>query len=299
MRATGDRGRRPSPYPRSANAQVTPRKSNNRRRYIGGLSALAIAAAVTTGFMSTGSAIAEDAGADTITFNGDCGALGTGLLHKSEPDKTQLYLVEGDEVTFVNNLGTDAKLHVGQSEYDVPDGGEKTLEVSNSVEALMSPDCAMKMSERGKTATLNVSPAAPTDPGTGSGDSNGGQSGDSGSGKGSGGDTGSGKGGLDDGGDVGVPHEGTNPSADDPAAKDKVPDPKDDASSDKSDAAAPADGNTPDTQTSQAGQVEAVNTGDSTQGASGMLALLATVCLVGVGVATVRTMVANRAAAHA
>ncbi|MGH8883284.1 MAG: hypothetical protein ACRD0P_39075 [Stackebrandtia sp.] len=304
MRATGARGRRPSPYPRPAKAQVVARKSSkNRRRYIGGLSALAIAAAVTAGFMSTSTAIAEG-GDDTVTFNGNCGALGTGLFNESKPDKTELDVVDGDKITFANNLGTDATLHVGKQEYDVAEDGDKALTMKNSAEVVMVPDCATKLNDNSESATLNVSAA---DDDNGSGDGSGGDDGSHDGDNGSG-DNGSGSGDGNSGDDeVGVPNDGNRPDGDkDPAASGQVPDPKDDASSDddsKSDddeSAAPAPGgDTPADDTSQAGQVEAANTSGESQGASGMLALLASVCLVGVGVAAVRTMMTNRANASA
>jgi hypothetical protein len=302
MRATGARGRRPSPYPRPAQAQATPRR-NNRRRYVGGLSALAIAAAVTAGFMSTSTAIAEEGGADTVTFNGNCGI--AGLLNKSTPDKTQVAVVEGDKVTFVNNLGSDATLHVGQKEYDVDKGDRKAVTMSASSEALMSPHCPIKLSEDTKITTLNVSPAednpAPGDGGSGNGGSDDGSGSGSDNGSGNGDGSGNGSGDNSDNGEVGVPNDGNKPGSDNPAAKGQVPDPKDgDKTSNDTDAAnAPGDTSGDDGSTTSDGQVEAANTVAAEQGASGMLAILATVCLAGVAVAAVRTMVTNRAAARA
>ena len=297
MRSTGARGRRPSPYPRPAGAQLTPRKrtTNNRRRYLAGFSVLAVAAAITAGFMSTGSAMAEGDD-DTIVFNGSCGLLGGGLLYESKPDKTDLEVVEGDTVTFVNNLGNKATLHVGQTEYSVDKDDEKAVTMTGSAEVLMTPDCALRLGEFAKVATVSVSPA-PEEPTEDSGDTAGDTTGSDGT-------TGSGNTGTDDG-RMGVPDDGDKPPADDPAAKGHVPDPnKQDSSDDSADRAddtviTGTDDSGSATDSMRAGHVEAVNTSDATEGASGMLAVLATVCLVGVGIAAVRTMAHNRATARA
>ncbi len=147
MRPTGDSGRRPSPYPRPATPRAIPRKARaSRRRYAAGAVAVAAAAAMTFGFVSSHSAVAEEGDAHTISFNGNCGVLG--VLHKSEPDKAELEVTEGQKVTFVNNLGTNATLKLGDKEYDVEKDDKKVVELAESNEAVMSPDCAIKLREK-------------------------------------------------------------------------------------------------------------------------------------------------------
>ena len=315
MRETGGTGRRPSPYPRSpqdqsamaASAKAAPkRRGGNRRRYIAGLSAAAVVAAVTAGMMSTGSAYAEG-GDDTVVFNGNCGLIGLGQA--SKPDKNSLSITETDKITFVNNLGSKATLLLGKEKINVPKGGEYTTTLQSSSEAVMAPDCLTKLTEQADIVTLTVTEAPAADPGSnGSGNSSSGNSGNS-SNSGTSGDSGNSNGSSSQpgsGDDSSVPDNGQTPlDGSDPAASGAVPEPdgdkdaKDDATT--GDDEVETSGTTGDTGTTtgQTDQVEAVDVGTIEEtGSSGLLALLATVCLVGVAVAAFRTMVAQRAAAR-
>lgn len=308
MRETGGTGRRPSPYPRSpqdqsamaAPAKAAPkRRGGNRRRYIAGVSAAAVVAAVTAGMMSTGSAYAEG-GDDTVVFNGHCGLIGLGQA--SKPDKESVSITEQDRVTFVNNLGTKATLLLGKEKINVPKGGEYTTTLATSSEAVMAPDCLTNLHEQADIVTLTVTETPAEDPGSSngsdnstSGDSN--RSGDSGTSNGPGNQPGP------DG--DGIPDDGQAPlDGDDPAASGAVPEPdgdKDAKDETTADDDAETSGTTGDngSTTAQTDQVEAVDVGTIEEtGSSGLLALLATVCLVGVAVAAFRTMMAQRAAAR-
>ncbi|GAA4912806.1 hypothetical protein LX16_2333 [Stackebrandtia albiflava] len=252
----------------------------------------AVAAAVTVGMMSSGNAFAEGEG-DSVVFNGHCGLVGLGLAHESKPDKSELSVTEGDEVTFVNNLGTDATLFLGKQEIEVPEDDEYTTTLSASSEALMAPDCPAKLSERAETVTVTVTAAPATSDDQGS----------NGNGSPSTGDTGDTTGTGDDSA-LGVPDDGDQPPLDatDPAAKDQVPAPDgekdDDGTSSGEEAVGTDTGDTAGTDET-ATNVEAVDSSTIEQtGASGVLALLATVCLVGVAVAAIRTLMTQRAAAR-
>ena len=293
MRPTGDSGRRPSPYPRPATPRAIPRKARSqRRRYAAGAVAVAAAAAMTFGFVSSYSAVAEEGDTNTVSFDGNCGVLG--VLHKSEPDKAELEVTEGQKVTFVNQLGTKATLKLGDEEYEVGKDDKKVVKLEESGEAVMSPHCPIKLREKADPSAITVSAKESDEGSKAPGDGNGG---DNGSGNDSGDTPDSGNPGGDaDNGDVGVPNDGEAP-----AASGKVPDPKDDAKKDddaekddeSSEAAAPPATDS-DTPANAEDTVEAADTSNAQQGASTMLALLAGVCLAGVGVAAVRTLIVNR-----
>lgn len=298
MRETGDKGRRPSPYPRTPqdkSSRAMTRRGGNRKRYIAGLSVAAVVAAVTAGMMTTGNAYAEG-GDDTVVFNGHCGLIGLGQA--SKPDKDSVTVMDGDKVTFVNNLGTKATLLLGQEQVNVPKGGEYTAVLSSTSEAVMAPDCLTNVTEQADVVTVTVVAGPDEDSGNNSGGDSG-NSGNNGSDNSGNGDSGDQSG----DGNVGTPDGGQAPlDGDGPAAEDAVPEPdgekdtKDDtAATDETDET-DASGTT-DTATSGNDQVEAVDVGTIEEtGTSGVLALLATVCLVGVAVAAIRTMRVSRAA---
>lgn len=304
MRATsGAHRRRPSPFPRRAtSAEQATTSGSKRRRYLGGLSALAVAAGATALFATGGSAIAE--GDDTLVFNGGCGLVGIG--NSSKPDKSEMSVEAGDKVTFVNDLKSKATLHLDSDEVSIDKGEQYTTSLSEDTEAYMAPGCLTNpdLLKDVEVATLTVSPASDRDDDSSSGGGDNGSSGGGDNGS-SGGNDGASGGGSSDGsdGDVGVP-DGGNPldDAEDPTARDAVPSPDDDAASDDEDAAADdeaaAPGGAEDGDGS--GTVEAVDAASAGQdGASGLLALLATVSLIGVGVAAVRSFAGTRSAAAA
>ncbi|MGH8791998.1 MAG: hypothetical protein ACRDXX_05050 [Stackebrandtia sp.] len=268
---------------------------------------MAVAFGAAALFATGGSAVAEgDKG--EIVFSGGCGLVGIG--NSSKPDKSEMTVEEGAEVTFVNNLGSDATLHLGGDKKSVASGKEYTTKMTKSVEALMAPGCMADLLKDVKTTDLTVEPASSGGGGgnSGGGNGSGGGSGDGG-GNGSGGDSGdgggNGSGGDSGGGDVGVPDDGQNPidEADDPAANGAVPEPdggqEAESHGDAGDSGSAA-GDGGNSGNAGDGAVEAVDAeakASSQEGASGLLALLATVCLIGVGVAAVRSFVSRSTAA--
>ncbi|CAM3221293.1 hypothetical protein [Stackebrandtia soli] len=290
MRASGADRRRPSPYPRpvvAEAARTAPKRSSvKRRRLAVGAAAVAIAAAVSAGYLSSSTAYAEG-DENTVTFNGDCGLLGAGIIQKSTPDKSELEIVEGTEVTFVNNLSSDGTLLIGKKSIELEEGDAYTVTLKNSSEAVLAPDCPINRPEKAEKATITVT-AAPVTETPGDSDPANPPPGDST---------------PDDpaDGEVGVPDDGEAPLKDkDPVAADKVPDPNaEDGDDTEGTDTVVGDPTGDDAGTTPAGDVEAVDTSTVQQGSSGVLAILATVCLVGVGVAAARTMVGTRAAARA
>lgn len=305
MRETGDRGRRPSPYPRVPQAQpprAVSHRGGKRTRYIAGLSVAAVVAAVSAGLMTTGNAYAEG-GDDTVVFNGNCGLIGLGQA--SKPDKDTVSVTDEDEVTFVNNLGTKAVLLLGKEEVNVPKGGEYTTMLASSTQAVMAPHCLTNITEKAEIVTVTVTAAPDED--TGSDD------------RGTGGDTGSSDRGSADPGDTngsgdqsGNGHTGTSDGGqppvdtDGPVAEDEVPapdgekdEPVDTATEDEgTETSGTTDTGGTDTTTGQDTPVEAVDVGTIEEsGTSGLLAVLATVSLVGVAVAAIRTLRTNQARA--
>jgi hypothetical protein len=261
---------------------------------IGGVSALAVAGAVAVGFMGTNPAIADGA-KDEVVFSGGCSLLG--LSNKSVPDKSTLTITEGDSVSFTNNLGKDATLVIGNTTKNVDEGSSATVALNGSVEAIMKPKCGVDLHNDYEKTTVTAK-AAHHDPG---GDDNGG-----GSGGGGGGSTGGGhhSGGGDSGstGDKqskpGAPGSGDKPAASghngDPNKKDGKKPSDDSSASDDSGAAGTAGDDSGDNK-----HIDAVDASQSGGGASGMLAVLAGVCLAGVGFAAVRTAVNSRSSAQA
>ncbi|MBB6039877.1 hypothetical protein [Phytomonospora endophytica] len=249
--------------------------------------------------LGTPFASAEETGdGKTITFDGGCGLIGL-LAPSSTPDPSELEVPADTKVTFTNDLGSNAVLHVGATTVDVPKGESEVVTLDDkSVEVAMVPDCMLEhgLFEKMESATVTVKGSTtppdevdPTQP-----------PGDNGDGDGNGNGSGSGSGSGDDKpGDA--PDTGNRPEVDTdrPAADGAVPpDAGGNAPADGSTPAAPVDGNTPGAgSNSQPGSefaVEPVGGDVTNSGSTGLLALIATVCLVGVGAAAVRTVAQQR-----
>jgi len=246
--------------------------------------------------LGTPFASAEETGdGKTITFDGGCGLIGL-LAPSSTPDPSELEVPADSKITFTNDLGTDAVLHVGATTVDVPKGESEVVTLDDkSVEVAMVPGCMLEhgLFEKMESATVTVkgstTPPDEVDPTQPPGENPGGGDG-SGSGSGS-------ADGDDKPGDA--PDTGSRPEidTDKPAADGAVPPDAGGNAADGSAPAAPVDGNTPGAGSNQPGSefaVEPVGGDVTNSGSTGLLALIATVCLVGVGAAAVRTVAQQR-----
>lgn len=296
MRATGDRDRRPSPFPRPDNAPrrapVIRNKTARRRRLIGASSAVVVAGVVTMGFLGGGTATA-DPSAGEVVFNGKCGLLGVGLGNESTPKPGTLTVETGDKVTFTNKLGTDATLHFGGTEYEVEEDASKTVPLKYATEVMMSPHCAIMPEDRSESMVVKVEPKQ--DDSNGGGSDDGGDSGGGDSGDGGGSDEGDNDSTAGEGMNGDKPDDGKKPtkSKADGKAGDAT---KDDA--EEQDGAAGTDGG----DSSGSDAVEKVDTAaksNTETSASALLAALAALCLAGVGFAALRTYMSSRGAASA
>lgn len=231
-------------------------------------------------------ASAEETTAD-VTFDGGCGLIG--ITASSKPDKATLTVDKDAEVSFKNDLGADATLYVGSATVDVGKGKTIEVAISKSAEVKMLPKCwygrALLEDMGAMTISVKDSPEAPAPvkpspsstppkkPSTGS--------------------------------TPGVPAEGAQPSVDGkrPVADGAVPpDAGEAAPTGAVPSQAPAGTDQqPVSDNNDHGDAFAVEPvgGDATpSGSTGLLALIATVALVGVGAAAVRTVASQRQAAR-
>jgi hypothetical protein len=235
--------------------------------------AAVLAAAFAGGaLLAPGAAVASPS-SHTVTFNGGCGLLGLGA--SSQPDTGSLVVRSGSTVNFVNHLGQTAQLIVnGETRGSIPaDNGVGILFRQGSVTVAMMPGCALGTNGAGSVtvATESSSPGAPggSPPGGGSPGSN---------------------------------HPAVRPSSSRGAAERPSPTPSAGASgsldpSAALGAAALPGGSAPNVAPS--GDMVAVGAvGPATpahRGPAGLLAIIATVCLLGVSIAAIRAIVAQRA----
>lgn len=300
MRATGDRDRRPRPFPRPDDAPrrapLVRNKTARRRRYIGAASAVVVAGVVTMGFLGGGTAIAEG-GDQEVVFNGHCGLL---IGAKSEPSRPSMSVTSGDKVTFTNNLGTEGVLYIGSTKTNVDEGDSKTVKLTNSTEAKMAPKCGLSIGDGAEKTTVTVNPKQDTDDGESGGGSNGGDSGDNGGSDGGdsgsdSGDNGSTAGGADK--PDGAPDDGKKPTKSKADGKAGDATDGDDAKGEQDGAAAPDGSDSGDSDGTA--KVDAANKVSTESSASALLAALAALCLAGVGFAALRTYISSRGTANA
>ncbi|GLZ77572.1 hypothetical protein Afil01_23790 [Actinorhabdospora filicis] len=231
-------------------------------------------------------AFAEDATAD-VTFDGGCGLIG--ITASSKPDKSTLTVDKDAEVSFKNDLGANATLYVGSTTVDVDKGKTIEVKIGKSAEVKMLPKCwygrALLEDMGAMTVSVKDSPEAPA-PAKPSPSSTPPKKPTTGS-------------------TPGVPAEGAQPSVDGkrPVADGAVPpDGGEAAPTGTVPSQAPAGTDqhpvSDNNDHGDAFAVEPVN-GDATpSGSTGLLALIATVALVGVGAAAVRTVASQRQAAR-
>lgn len=240
---------------------------------------------------------AETADANTMSFSGGCGLIGL-LAPTSKPDPKTLEVAEGTEMSFVNKLGSKAILHIGATTVDIDSGATKKITLEDkSVEVAMIPKCVLEhgIFENMQKATITVKgnpdtpdpvdpaatpsntskPGATTKPSKTA---------------------------------TATPDSGSRPTLDPkrPAAEGAVPPDAGGnapaAGSTPAPAGAPGGGGAPGAGANGAPgtgafAVEPVGGDVTNSGSTGLLALIATVCLVGVGAAAVRTVASQRSTA--
>ncbi|GAA1662194.1 hypothetical protein GCM10009830_04250 [Glycomyces endophyticus] len=287
--------RPPLPYPvndgRIAPAiqEAMDRRSQRRRSRLAALSAAAVLAAGGAAGMSMATAEEPEAGTGSeIVFSGDCGTLGL-LSASSIPDATDLTVEEGSQVRYTNELGANAELHVGDEVFDISDGSTQVFEMNRSAEVAMVPQCHGLFAEY-DSAQVHVVEAQ-ADTATGENESGSGES---------------------DTHDLPAPDEedrGDSDSegaqAEDEAAAQQGPDAEQPV---QDEAEAPVedevnafgepgfdDGAGFDPAAEE--EVVAVDPRAVADGANGLLALVAIICLVGVAAAVTRTLLKQRATA--
>ncbi|GAB3995093.1 hypothetical protein GCM10029992_11390 [Glycomyces albus] len=299
--------RPPLPYPVS-DGRVAPtakaameRRSQRRRSRLAALSAAAML--TLGGAAGVGMAMADEseAGAgDGIVFSGGCGTLGL-LSPTSKPDSSELSVPKGSQVSYTNDLGAAAELHVGGEVYDIGKGSTQVFVMNQSAEIAMVPECAGLFADY-ESAQVHVT--APVEGDEPEPDSGGGTTAELPA--------------PDDGGEAPAQDSGDEPAAsgstpqdgsgvaqgDQPSAEEQGP--SDEASESAGDEEINAFGPSDDEQAAgddpfaPAGgeeEVAAVDPKAVSDGASGLLALVAIVCLVGVSAAVMRTILKQRVAA--
>lgn len=298
--------RPPLPYPVN-DGRVAPaiqeamdRRAHRRKSRLAAISAASMLAVGGAAGVSIATADEpESSSSSEVVFSGDCGTLGL-VSATSSPDASELTVDQGSQVRYSNELGTDAKLHVGDEVYDIGSGSSQVFEMNRSAEVAMVPNCHGLFAEY-ESAQVRVVEAQSDEA----------QSGDSQTGDESGEDVELPAAGddaeapqedqQDDGSDVsdageaqqGPDAEETPAAEEDPAAEDEAEDEVN------------AFGPPPSTQDSGAGgdapagedEIVAVDPKAVADGANGLLALLAIICLVGVAAAVTRTLLKQRATA--
>ncbi len=206
----------------------------------------------------------------TVTFTGTP-LLNLGAVScPSNPSVGTLTVAAGSTVDFANRLGKPATLWAGDSHKHLKDGEMVPVTFTSgpaSIVLQMLPDCSLDL---GTHQQMTVAVTAPPTPDHSKGSHkltpSAGASNDSGSGV-----TGSGTDGTDGTDQTGAPAPGSTGN-DDPFA--------------------------PATVTDTAGTVtlgDPIGANSTTNGASGLLTLIATVCVVGVSAAAIRAIIAQRA----
>lgn len=291
--------RPPLPYPVN-DGRVAPaiqeamdRRAHRRKSRLAAISAASMLAVGGAAGVSIATADEPESGSSSeVVFSGDCGTLGL-VSATSSPDASELTVEQGSQVRYSNDLGTDAKLHVGDEVYDIGSGASQVFEMNRSAEVAMVPNCHGLFAEYESAQVRVVEAQADEQPNedeagedvalppTGGADDDApeGDSQDEG----------------DTAADGGEAQQGE--VAEDPAAAEEEPVVEDEEVN--------AFGPPPSEQGSGAGgdsppidvEVVAVDPKAVADGANGLLALVAIICLVGMAAAVTRTLLKQRAAA--
>lgn len=311
--------RPPLPYPVNdgrvtpAVQEATERRSQRRRSRLAALSAAAMLAVGGAAGVSIATADEPEAGnGGEVVFSGNCGTLGL-LAATSKPSSTEVTVEQGSQVSYRNNLGSKAKLHVGDEVYDIGSGATQVFVMNRSAEVAMVPSCGGLFADYESAQVKVVAPQADTSqPGNGQSDDGaadedpashdlpaptGGGNGDDSDGDSSdsaapGGDW-QASGEYDAAGQQG---QEADEAAEDADAEDEAK-PEDEVNE-----FGPAPGSDEDAAAGGdfAGADEefvAVDPKAVADGANGLLALVAIICLVGVAAAVARTLLKQRAMA--
>lgn len=255
-------------------------------------------------------AAAADPG--TITFNGNCGLLGIGYTSvpavNGKADTEATSVSTGTKLTIVNNLGSAAVLGVnGQNQTPAVQSGKSVAYQAQSgpVKITLSPECGLNLLGSSKAITVTVTPAA-SQPTNGSGQTGSG-SGTTGTSGSSNGQSGTKSGPTESGSTAQrppatAPDGGAKtpklPAIHQPVARGAVPpgaaDPNRDSGTsggDSSSSTAPVGGKV------KLADPQPISDAGPT-GTTSLLALIAAICLVGVGVAAFRTVFGGRQGGH-
>ncbi|WP_177154874.1 hypothetical protein [Glycomyces harbinensis] len=242
--------------------------------------------------MSIATAEEPEAGSGgEIVFSGDCGTLGL-VSASSAPDSSEVTVEQGSQVSYRNDLGTAAELYVGDEVYDIDSGAAVVFAMNRSAEVAMVPTCHGLFAEYESAQVLVVEAQSEEEDGSGSQepdshelpavDEDGAEP-------------------ASDPQDHGT-GEGTarqGPDAD--AAEDEPGADAEEAPEDEVNAFGPPPGTEEDPgaggEPAVEGEVVAVDPKAVADGANGLLALVAIICLVGVAAAVARTLLKQRATA--
>jgi hypothetical protein len=124
---------------------------------------LLAAAALAGGALLAGPA-AGAGPAGTVTFTGGCGLLGSGLGGTASPDAEQVHLPAGTELRFTNQLGQSAVLRLdGEEAVQVPAGGSADV-IFHDGPVLASMQISCLLGEPASAVTVEVAPAAGPEP---------------------------------------------------------------------------------------------------------------------------------------
>jgi len=294
--------RPPLPYPvndgRIAPAiqEAMDRRSQRRRSRLAAISAASMLAVGGAAGVSIATADEPESGSGgEIVFSGDCGTLGL-VSATSSPDSAEVTVEQGSQVRYSNELGTDAELHVGDEVYDIGPGSSQVFEMNRSAEVAMVPDCHGLFAEY-ESALVSVVEAQSDDEQSDEGES------------GSGSDSHDLPAADEDGEDGAQAASDSQDQGTGDGTAQQGPDAEDAAEPDAADAAeeevnafGPPPGSEEDTAAGgdlpgSEEEVVAVDPKAVADGANGLLALLAIICLVGVAAAVARTLLKQRATA--
>lgn len=224
----------------------------------------------------------------TVRFDGGC-LLGLGAASSSEPDQGAVSVPAGGVVTIVNEMNADGYVDMGSERVTVPEGGSRGFRVNSGPQELkLVPQCTVGgLLPNHKPVRITVTAAVPAPPQQNK---------------------------PNPPAERGKPADPAKPEtsapadeqpgapANDPKARDGVPPggddtvppadaPQPDATDETQEAAPPAtDGD--DSRNAEA--VQPLDSKPASNQSSSLLALIATVCLVGVAAAAIRAIVANR-----
>jgi hypothetical protein len=269
------------------------RRAHRRKSRLAAISAASMLALGGAAGVSIATADEPEAGGSgEIVFSGDCGTLGV-VSASSAPDSSELTVEQGSQVSYRNDLGTDAELHVGDEVYDIGPGSSQVFVMNRSAEVAMVPTCHGLFAEYESAQVKVVEPQSDDDDESDRESDTGELPATGREAEAPQGDT---QGPGSDEGDGGDAQQGPD------AAADEAAEPEDDA-------AAPEEvnqfGPPPSTDDSGTGdtvpvsedEVVAVDPEAMADGANGLLALVAIICLVGVAAAVARTLLKQRATA--